>query len=116
MAELAPTLYEGQLRLLLALASLTERTQDHTASISTRELSKLAKLSESALPAALKAVEERALITVRHGGTIRSNRYMVNFFTTRRASFGEAPPAPFREAGAPLLQMQGVSFTEAPPN
>lgn len=115
LARIAPTLKEGQLKLAIALAALTENNKHHTITIGTRDLCKAANLSESAVPAALRALEERALITIRHGSASRKNAYMVNFLSTASASFAEAPPAPFAEAPLPLFERHPASFREAPP-
>jgi hypothetical protein len=52
---IASILKEGQLHLALTLAALAENSPHHSVRISTRDLSKAAHLSESALPAARKA-------------------------------------------------------------
>ena len=116
LAAIAPSLKEGQLRLCITLADLAEHLPHHSVTIGTRALCTAANLAESALPAALKALEGRNLITIRHGGSNRKNAYQVNFLSTVRASFAEAPDkktAPFGEAPAPLFERHPASFAEA---
>lgn len=117
LQAIAGSLKEGQLRLALALATLAEDSPHHSVKVSTRALCKAANLSESALPAALRALEGRQLITIRHGGPGSPNAYLVNFLNTvRGASFAEAPPASFGEAPLPLFERRPASFPEAPPS
>jgi DNA-binding MarR family transcriptional regulator len=87
----APTLKEGELRLLTALAALTENRPFHSITISTRGLSALTKLAPSALNRAIEGLSRRVLITVRHGSTTRHSSYMILLCGTVRASFREAP-------------------------
>ena len=88
----AGSLKEGQLRLALTLAALAEFAPHHTLTISARALCTAANLAFSAFPAAIKAIEDRGLITIRHGGANRKNAYQVNFLSTVPVSFAETPP------------------------
>jgi len=66
------------------------------------------------LDRAIKGLAARCLITVRHGTTTSQSAYMVNFLTTIRASFGEAPPASTQEAPVLLFEKHPAPFAEAP--
>jgi len=108
----------GQFRLLLALAELTEDDEHHSVKIALRELCKLANIAASVFPDALKALEERNLITVRHGGNRRQNAYQVNFFKLICASNFDAQ-GPLRasksDAQLHLNSMHSASKFDAPP-
>ena len=74
-------------------------------------------MAAAQFPTALAALEERRIITVRHGGTHQQNRYQVNWHATICASFSDAPTAngaSNSEAQAPLNLMHSASETEAP--
>jgi hypothetical protein len=79
-------------RLRLALADLTEDDEHHSVTIAARELCKLADIALSVFTQAIKALKERNLVTVRHGGNRRQSAYQVNFFKTICASNLDAPP------------------------
>jgi len=72
----------GYFKLFLTLAELTEDDEHHSVTIAARELCNLADIALSTFPQALAALEERNLVTVRHGGNRRQNAYQVIFFHT----------------------------------
>jgi hypothetical protein len=77
--------------LFLALADLTEKTDHHQLTITLRDLCKHAGIAKGAFPEALRALEERNLITTRHGSNHQKSRYQVNWWDTIRGSFSDPP-------------------------
>jgi hypothetical protein len=107
----------GQFRLFLTLATLTEHDANHTVTIALRDLCKLALIATSVFPEALKALEERSLVLVRHGGKHHQSAYKVNFWETICASKFDAPTpigAPKFDAPVPLFSMHSASEFDAP--
>jgi len=102
----------GQFRLFLTLAELTEDDPHHSVTIALRELCKLANIAPSIFPEALKALEERNLVTVRHGGNRRQNAYQVNLFDTICASFFDAQK-PLRASNSDAPPIEKTALTRA---
>ena len=95
-----------------------EHRPHHSIKVSLRRLCRLAAISTSVFPDALKALEDRNLVTVRHGGTHHQSAYKVNFFDTICASFSDAPAstgASNFDAPVTLFSMHSASIFDAPP-
>jgi hypothetical protein len=108
----------GHFRLFLTLAELAEDDEQHTVKIAARELCKLADIALSVFPEAVKALEERKLITVRHGGNRSQNAYLINFFKTFCVSkFGTQKGSRRIEKRdtASLFERHSVSNSDTPP-
>jgi hypothetical protein len=119
LAQLARSLKYGQFRLFMALAELTADKPHHSITLALRDLCELADISTSVFPEALKALIERNLVTVRHGGRHSQNAYKVNFFETICASFSDAPNklgASNFEPPEHLFSMHRASKLDAPPD
>lgn len=83
LAELAPTLKEAELRILIALSARTD--PNHQIRISTRDLAAYSSTAHSAVRRALGSLEARQLITTRPGGaSSQGTPIQLNFLKTRK--------------------------------
>lgn len=82
IAELAPTLKEAELRILLELTAAAEQSSQHTVKISSRDLAKSTKLARSAIVRAIDRLTSRGLITTTNGSTTTASGFLVNILNT----------------------------------
>jgi hypothetical protein len=119
LVDLAPTLKEGELRLLLYLAQLTEKRPQHDIRISKAELASGTKLARSAIERAVAALAQRGLITCRRGTATQASAFIVNIFATvvLGSPLGGQPPlveAPSKRVTGPLFEGKGHPFRGQP--
>jgi hypothetical protein len=122
LTDLAPTLKEAELRILLQLTAIAQATPDnpnHTIRISSRELAKLTKLARPALQRALDSLAHRGIITTRQGTATKASSHQLNYLATVKmgGSFGEPPPQTRRlssSATPDLFESQSGSFGMPP--
>lgn len=92
IADLAPTLKEAELRVLVHLTFLAETDGQKSCRISARELAKQCRTSRRAVQPALDSLAARGLITTRQGTATTPSAYLLNFLNT--VQIGGAPNAP----------------------
>jgi len=97
IADLAPTLKEGELRVLIALSSLFATTEHRSGRISASNLAKAAKLTEPNVRKAIDSLEQRSLIAKRKGTATEPSGYGLIFLNItkmpeRGGSFKDPPP------------------------
>jgi len=116
LADLAPTLKEAELRVLLELARRQLRT-GAAVRASSRDLANACKASRSKLQAALDSLTARGILTTRQGTTTTAAAYQVNPLLTVRigGSLGEPPPRLPKDATQAPLWSQGGSLPMPPP-
>ena len=108
LADLAPTLKEAELRVLVHLAALAESSHAHCVSISARHIARVIKGSRRFIQSALDSLAHRGLITTRQGTATRPAIHQINVLET--LSIGGALAAP-----PPALQQRLPGVPEAPP-
>ncbi len=101
ISQLAPTLKEAELRVLLALAADVESSGEHSTRASVRGIAKACAIAPSAVQRAISDLAHRGLITKRAGTTTQPSGYLLNFLrTTPIATAAAREGVPLR--GTPL--------------
>ncbi len=110
VADLAPTLSESELRLILELTRRGLTAPDFTFRASSRDLAKSAKCSRPHMLTALDSLSERGLILCRRGTTTKASAFRLTFMDTLQMGGATvAPPLvphgnhPGPIAGPPLV-------------
>lgn len=117
LADVAPTLKEAELRVLLELAR-RQLTAGTVVRASSRDLATACKASRRNVQYALDSLTKRGLITTRQGNTKTPAIYQVNFLQTVRIGGVVPTPPPWRrdDATLALFQHQPGVETTPPPN
>lgn len=120
VADLAPTLKEAELRVLLELTRRAASNAHHTLRASSRDLATACKLGRPNVQHALDSLSKRGLITIRQGSATQSAAYQVNTLNTSKmvATQHSHPPASGwtrNDATLAMFDSQGGYFTEPPP-
>ena len=125
LADLAPTLKEAELRVLLELSRRQLRTPSCVAA-SGREIANACKLGRRNVQYALDSLAKRNLISTRQGTATQPARHRVNIFdTVRLGGVATTPPPPAQgwlggvEATPPLASLRrhpGDLTTPPPPD
>src|SRR5580700_177223 len=84
LADIAPTLKEAELRVLLELARRAQRNPHKSTKASSRELATACGLARSKTVAALDSLCARCLITTRQGTATSPSAHQVNFLLTTK--------------------------------
>jgi hypothetical protein len=96
IAELAPTLKEAELRVLMALTSLTA-TPENSIHISSRKLADLSRVARRNVQRALDSLTERCIITTRQGTPKQPAGILLNFLATITIGGAAVTPPPTRQ-------------------
>jgi len=118
IADLAPTLKEGELRVLIALSSLFATTEHRSGRISASNLAKAAKLTEPNVRKAIDSLEQRSLIAKRKGTATEPSGYGLIFLNItkmpeRGGSFKDPPSIEERaQAGASIDSIKPDSIID----
>jgi hypothetical protein len=132
LAQLAPTLKEAELRVLIALARLFATSEHQSGRISSRKLAEAAKLARPNVQKAIDSLADRNIIATREGTATSPAGYALTFLRTTQigGSFTMPPPQEIHSGVASkksqggigtepqeaLFQSQGGSFTMPPPH
>ena len=120
VADLAPTLKEAELRVLLELTRRGAATPNHWVRASSRELATACRVARSNVQPAIDALTARGLLTTRQGTATTAAAHQVNIPNTAKIGgpVTGPPPAkrwPYSEATVDLFQGQGGPVTGPPP-
>lgn len=119
IAQLAPTLKEAELRVLIALARLFAANDPPTGRISSRQLAERVRITRPNVQKAIDSLGQRGLIATREGTATTPGAYALTFLRIKPmgGSFRMPPP----EEIPPLFhnmvaseKSQGGSFKEPP--
>ena len=124
IAELAPTLKEAELRVLIALIALA-KPPNWAVRVSTRDLRETTGCGRSAIQHAIDTLQLRNIIIVRQGTAVSASSYMLRCLQTTPMGgpAAEPPlalfqghPRPETEPPLALFESQGGPAAEPPPN
>jgi hypothetical protein len=120
VAQLAPTLKEAELRVLLHLAATADATGSTTIVASSRDLEVAVRVARRAIQRATDALAERGLIATRQGTPRSPATYLLRFVEVAQMPAGggvfRTPPPPVENSGQVALfeRLRGVEGTPPP--